>query len=71
MVKRSMERYTFGHVKEEVKNNFNKKIYCGRAQKKAEREGELKAKYDKLKQERIQRYQGKPISINQNAALDT
>merc|ERR1712128_75250 len=35
-----------------------KKIYCGRAQKKAEREGELKAKYDKLKQERIQRYQG-------------
>merc|ERR1719454_1701205 len=26
--------------------------------KKAEREGELKAKYDKLKQERIQRYQG-------------
>jgi polyadenylate-binding protein len=35
-----------------------KKLYCGRAQKKAEREGELKAKYDKLKQERIQRYQG-------------
>merc|ERR1712168_1412427 len=35
-----------------------KKIYCGRAQKKAERESELKAKYDKLKQERIQRYQG-------------
>lgn len=35
-----------------------KLLYCGRAQKKAEREGELKAKYDKLKQERIQRYQG-------------
>merc|ERR1711953_1457906 len=35
-----------------------KKLYCGRAQKKAEREGELKAKYDKLKKERIQRYQG-------------
>ena len=33
-------------------------LYCNRAQKKAEREGELKAKYDKLKQERIQRYQG-------------
>lgn len=35
-----------------------KLLYCNRAQKKAEREGELKAKYDKLKQERIQRYQG-------------
>jgi polyadenylate-binding protein len=33
-------------------------MYCGRAQKKAEREGELKQKYDKLKMERIQRYQG-------------
>merc|ERR1712227_943987 len=33
-------------------------LYVARAQKKAERENELKAKYDKLKQERIQRYQG-------------
>ncbi|CBY43303.1 unnamed protein product, partial [Oikopleura dioica] len=35
-----------------------KKLYCGRAQKKAERSSELKAKYEKIKQERIQRYQG-------------
>lgn len=40
------------------KDHNGKLLYCGRAQKKAEREGELKAKYDKLKQERIQRYQG-------------
>lgn len=40
------------------KDHDGKLLYCGRAQKKAEREGELKAKYDKLKQERIQRYQG-------------
>lgn len=33
-----------------------KKLYCGRAQKKAERSSELKAKYEKIKQERIQRY---------------
>merc|ERR1711937_171792 len=33
-------------------------LYVARAQKKAERESELKAMYDKLKQERIQRYQG-------------
>lgn len=35
-----------------------KAIYVGRAQKKAERQAELKHKFDKLKQERIQRYQG-------------
>merc|ERR1711941_141508 len=32
--------------------------YCGRAQKKAERQAELKKKFDALKQERMQRYQG-------------
>merc|ERR1711887_233934 len=35
-----------------------RKLYCGRAQKKAERQAELKNKFEKLKQERIQRYQG-------------
>jgi len=35
-----------------------KKIFVGRAQKKAERQAELKAKFEKLKQERNQRYQG-------------
>merc|ERR1712203_648471 len=33
-------------------------MYCGRAQKKAERQAELKKKFDALKQERMQRYQG-------------
>jgi len=38
---------------------FNgKSIYVGRAQKKAERQAELKHKFDRMKQERIQRYQG-------------
>ena len=36
----------------------DRKLYCGRAQKKAERQAELKNKFEKLKQERIQRYQG-------------
>jgi len=35
-----------------------KSIYVGRAQKKAERQAELKHKFEKLKLERIQRYQG-------------
>ncbi|CAG5098357.1 Oidioi.mRNA.OKI2018_I69.XSR.g15596.t1.cds [Oikopleura dioica] len=35
-----------------------KKLYVGRAQKKAERQAELKVKFEKLKQERNQRYQG-------------
>jgi len=35
-----------------------KTLYCGRAQKKAERQAELKKKFDALKQERMQRYQG-------------
>uniref|UniRef100_A0A8C8A2U8 Poly(A) binding protein, cytoplasmic 1-like n=1 Tax=Oryzias sinensis TaxID=183150 RepID=A0A8C8A2U8_9TELE len=33
-------------------------IYVGRAQKRLERQGELKRKFDQLKQDRIQRYQG-------------
>jgi polyadenylate-binding protein len=33
-------------------------IYVGRAQKKAERQAELKEKFDRLKLERINRYQG-------------
>jgi len=35
-----------------------RKLYVSRAQKKAERQAELKNKFEKLKQERIQRYQG-------------
>merc|ERR1711941_135246 len=37
--------------------------YCGRAQKKAERQAELKKKFDALKQERMQRYQGVNLYI--------
>lgn len=33
-------------------------VYCGRAQKKAERQAELKEKFERLKMERINRYQG-------------
>lgn len=32
-------------------------IYVGRAQKRLERQGELKRKFDQIKQERIHRYQ--------------
>lgn len=35
-----------------------KKLFCGRAQKKSERQSELKRKYEALKMERLQRYQG-------------
>lgn len=35
-----------------------KEIYCGRAQKKSEREAELKAKFDEVRQERIMKYAG-------------
>ncbi|XP_054466027.1 polyadenylate-binding protein 1-like [Anoplopoma fimbria] len=35
-----------------------KVIYAGRAQKRMERQGELKRKFDQIKQDRIQRYQG-------------
>lgn len=33
-------------------------IYCGRAQKRAERQAELKERFEKIKMERINRYQG-------------
>ncbi|KAM3872512.1 embryonic polyadenylate-binding protein-like [Diretmus argenteus] len=33
-------------------------LYVGRAQKRTERQGELKRKFDQIKQDRIQRYQG-------------
>uniref|UniRef100_A0A3Q4HJH0 Polyadenylate-binding protein n=1 Tax=Neolamprologus brichardi TaxID=32507 RepID=A0A3Q4HJH0_NEOBR len=33
-------------------------LYVGRAQKRLERQGELKRKFDQIKQDRIQRYQG-------------
>ena len=32
-------------------------VYVGRAQKRLERQGELKRKFDQIKQDRIQRYQ--------------
>uniref|UniRef100_A0A671XJP7 Polyadenylate-binding protein n=1 Tax=Sparus aurata TaxID=8175 RepID=A0A671XJP7_SPAAU len=35
-----------------------KMVYVGRAQKRLERQGELKRKFDQIKQDRIQRYQG-------------
>jgi polyadenylate-binding protein len=35
-----------------------KAIYCGRAQKRSERQAELKARFEALKQERSSRYQG-------------
>uniref|UniRef100_A0A8D3CFF0 Polyadenylate-binding protein n=1 Tax=Scophthalmus maximus TaxID=52904 RepID=A0A8D3CFF0_SCOMX len=35
-----------------------KVLYVGRAQKRLERQGELKRKFDQIKQDRIQRYQG-------------
>ncbi|XP_010749490.1 polyadenylate-binding protein 1-like isoform X1 [Larimichthys crocea] len=35
-----------------------KTVYVGRAQKRLERQGELKRKFDQIKQDRIQRYQG-------------
>ena len=35
-----------------------KQLYCGRAQKKAERQAELKEHFEKIKLERINRYQG-------------
>jgi polyadenylate-binding protein len=35
-----------------------KQLYCGRAQKKTERQAELKERFEKIKLERINRYQG-------------
>lgn len=40
------------------KDVSGKQLYCGRAQKKAERQAELKEKFEKIKLERINRYQG-------------
>ena len=40
------------------KDMGGKTLYCGRAQKKAERQAELKEKFEKIKLERINRYQG-------------
>ena len=34
-----------------------KRIYVGRAQRKIERQGELRDKFEKLKEERLKRYQ--------------
>ncbi|XP_013871887.1 polyadenylate-binding protein 1-like isoform X2 [Austrofundulus limnaeus] len=46
-------------VEEMNGKEFNgKMIYVGRAQKRLERQGELKRKFDQIKQDRIQRYQG-------------
>ena len=40
-----------------------KAIFVGRAQKKVERQAELKRKFEQLKQERISRYQGVNLYI--------
>lgn len=40
-----------------------KTLFCGRAQKKAEREAALKAKMDELRQERIAKYQGMNLYV--------
>ncbi|XP_030225472.1 polyadenylate-binding protein 1-like isoform X2 [Gadus morhua] len=40
------------------KDLTGKILYVGRAQKRTERQGELKRKFDQIKQDRIQRYQG-------------
>merc|ERR1719486_1810186 len=42
----------------EVFSKFGKTLYVGRAQKKAERQQELKKKFEQLKLERLNRYQG-------------
>ena len=40
------------------KDMMGKPIYVGRAQKKAERQAELKEKFERIKLERMNRYQG-------------
>jgi len=48
-----------------------KKLFVGRAQKKAERQSELKRKYEMLKMERMQRYQGVNLYVkNLDDTLD-
>lgn len=39
-------------------------LYVGRAQKRLERQGELKRKFDQIKQDRIQRYQVLLLCMN-------
>ncbi|XP_024915321.1 polyadenylate-binding protein 1-like isoform X2 [Cynoglossus semilaevis] len=46
-------------VEEMNGKELNRKVlYVGRAQKRVERQGELKRRFDQIKQDRIQRYQG-------------
>lgn len=40
-----------------------KMVFVGRAQKKVERQAELKRKFEQLKQERISRYQVNNLSL--------
>eukprot|EP00899_Mesostigma_viride_P005612 jgi/Mesvir1/15051/Mv14703-RA.1 len=48
-----------------------KELYCGRAQKKAEREASLRAKFEALKQERLQKYQGVNLYVkNLDESID-
>jgi polyadenylate-binding protein len=58
----------------EEKNGFEfkgKAMYVGRAQKKSERMAELKEKFDKIKQERINKYQGVNLYVkNLDEALE-
>ena len=46
-----------------LKEITGKVIFVGRAQKKVERQAELKRKFEQLKQERISRYQGVNLYI--------
>lgn len=50
---------------EELNNSdvAGKKIYVGRAQKKVERQAQLRDKYEKLKQERLTKYQGVNVYV--------
>jgi polyadenylate-binding protein len=57
----NFEAMDAARVAVEEKNGFEfkgKAMYVGRAQKKSERMAELKEKFDKIKQERINKYQG-------------
>ena len=55
----SLESYSFQAVDELNGSEIDSKtVYVGRAQKKNERQAELKDKFDRLKMERINRYQG-------------
>ncbi|KAG8131782.1 hypothetical protein E2320_009686 [Naja naja] len=48
----------FGFVNFEKHQDAQKAIFVGRAQKRMERQNELKRKFEQIKQERINRYQG-------------